>query len=83
MILIMQIYKALFVIYYYISLLQTKIWGLGSVVVECSPPTSEISGSNLGPGASCWKLGSYLPMPGGLQCTMHWFPPPSKLPVAI
>ena len=27
-------------------------------------------------GASCWKVGSYLPMPGGLQCSMHWFPPP-------
>ena len=26
--------------------------------------------------ASCWKVGSYLPMPGGLQCSMHWFPPP-------
>ena len=40
-------------------------------------------GSNLGPGASCWKVGSYLPMPSGLQCSMHWFPPPVKLPVAI
>ena len=29
------------------------------------------AGSNLGPGASCWKVGSYMPMPGGLQCTMH------------
>ena len=36
------------------------------------------SGSNLGPGASCWKAGSYLLMPGGLQCSMHWFPPPVK-----
>ena len=34
------------------------------------------AGSNLGPGASCWKVGSYLPMPGGLQCSVHWFPPP-------
>ena len=23
---------------------------------------------NLGAGTSCWKIGSYLPMPGGLQC---------------
>ena len=57
--------------------------GLGGVAVrdsnlEFSPPTSEAAGSNLGPGASCWKVGtgSYLPMPGGLQCNMHWFPPP-------
>ena len=30
------------------------------------PPTSEAAGLNLRPGASCWKVGSYLPMPGGL-----------------
>ena len=47
--------------------------------MEFSPPTSEAAGSNLGPGASCWKVGSYLPMPGGLHCNMHWFPPPVKL----
>ena len=41
---------------------------------------SEAAGSNLGPGASCWKVGSYLPMPGGLQCSMHWFPPPVNYP---
>ena len=35
---------------------------------------------NLGPGASCWKVGSYLPMPGGLQCSVHWFPPPVNYP---
>ena len=23
---------------------------------------------------SCWKVGSYLPMAGSLQCSMHWFP---------
>ena len=51
--------------------------------LEFSPPTSEAAGSNLGPGPSCWKVGSYLLMPGGLQCRMHWFPPPVKLPVAI
>ena len=44
--------------------------------------TSEAVGSNLGPGASCWKVGSYLPMPSGLQYSMHWFPPPVKLPIA-
>ena len=22
---------------------------------------------------SCWKVGSYLPMAGGLQCSMHLF----------
>ena len=63
--------------------------GLGGVVViECSPPTSEAVGSNLGPGASCWKVGSYLPMPGGLQCRIltNYYalvPPPVKLSVAI
>ena len=41
---------------------------------------SEATGSNLGRGASCWKVGSYLPMPGGLQCNMHWFPPPVNYP---
>ena len=40
----------------------------------------EAASSNLGPGASCWKVGSYLPMPGGLQCSMHWFPPPVNYP---
>ena len=45
--------------------------GLGGVAVRVLA-----AGSNLGPGASCWKVGSYLPMPGGLQCSMHWFPPP-------
>ena len=29
----------------------------------------------------CWKVGSYLPMPGGLQCSMHWFPPPVNYPL--
>ena len=43
--------------------------GLGGVVVELLPPTP--AGSNLGPGASCWKVGGYLPMPGGLQCSIH------------
>ena len=28
---------------------------------------------------SCWKVGSYLPMAGGLQYSMHWFPPPVNL----
>ena len=41
-----------------------------------SPPTAEAAGLNLRPGASCWKVGSYLLMPGGLQCTMQWFSPP-------
>ena len=27
----------------------------------------EVVGSNLSPGTSCWKVGSYLPIPGGLQ----------------
>ena len=48
--------------------------GLGGVAVRV------LAGSNLGPGASCWKVGSYLPMPGGLQCSMHWFPPPVNYP---
>ena len=54
----------------------------GSVVLrlEFSPPTSEAAGSNLGPGPSFWKVGSYLPMPGGLQCSVHWFPPPINYP---
>ena len=50
--------------------------GLSGVVVEFSPPTSEAAGSNLWPGASCWKVGSYLPMASALQCSMHWFLPP-------
>ena len=29
------------------------------------------------------EVGSYLLMPGGLQCSMHWFPPPVQLPIAI
>ena len=58
----------------------TGVGGRGGVVVEYTPPTSEVAGSNLGPGASCWKVGSYLPMPGGLQCSMHWFPPPVNYP---
>ena len=57
--------------------------GLGGVVVKFSPPTSEAAGSNLGAGASCWKVGSYLPMPGGLQYSMHWFPPPVNYPSSI
>ena len=32
-----------------------------------SPPTSEAAGSNHVRGASCWKVGSYLVMSGGLQ----------------
>ena len=52
-------------------------------MLEFLHPTSEAAGSNLEPGASCWKIGSYLPMSGRLQCSMHWFPPPVKLPVAI
>ena len=54
----------------------------GSVVwrVEFSRPTSEATGLNLGPGTSCWKVGSYLPMPGGLQCSMPWFPLPVNYP---
>ena len=57
-----------------ISSLFGFLWGLGGVVVRVL--TSNLCGSNLGPGPSCWKVGSYLPMPGGLQCSMHWFPPP-------
>ena len=48
--------------------------------LEFSPPTSEAAGSNLRPGASCWKVDSYLPMPGGLQCSMHSLPPPVNYP---
>ena len=32
-----------------------------------SPLTFQAAGSNLGPGTSCLKVGSYLPMPVGLQ----------------
>ena len=54
----------------------------GSVVerLEFSPPTSEAPCLNLEPGALCWKVGSYFPMPGGLQCSMHYFPPPVNYP---
>ena len=54
--------------------------GLGGVAVRVLTPTSEAASSNLMLGASCWKVGSYLPMPGGLQCSMHWFPPPVNYP---
>ena len=37
-------------------------------LLECSPSTSNVAGSNHSLGASCWKVGSYLPMPGSLQC---------------
>ena len=61
--------------------------GLGGVLVEFSPPTSEAAGSNLGLGTSCWKVSSYLPMPGGTHCSMHWFPPlvnyPSQYNLAV
>ena len=52
----------------------------GGVVVQFSPPTSEAAGSNLGLGPSCWKGCSYLPMPGGSQCSVHWFPQPVNYP---
>ena len=39
---------------------------------------AKAAGSNLELGASWWKVCSYLPMPGDLQCCMHWFPPPVK-----
>ena len=42
--------------------------GLGGVAVRVLAFNYEVAGSNLGPGASCRKVGSYLPMPGGLQC---------------
>ena len=51
--------------------------GLGGVVVRVL--ASEAAGSNLRPGTSCWKV-SYLLMPGGLQCSMYWFPPPANYP---
>ena len=35
--------------------------------LECSPSTTEVAGFNQVQGALCWKFGSYLPMPGGLQ----------------
>ena len=38
--------------------------------LEFLPPTSE-AGLNLGAGASCWKVGGDLLMPGGLECSMH------------
>ena len=30
--------------------------------------TSEVTTLDLGPGASCWKVGSYLLIASGLQC---------------
>ena len=36
--------------------------------LECSPSTSEVAGSNLDTGGSCWKVGSYLLVNIGLQC---------------
>ena len=42
----------------------------GSVMLglECSPSTSVVPHWNLSPGTACWKVGSYMPMPSGLQC---------------
>ena len=65
----------------FVHLPPSLFWGVGGSVVkrlEFSPQTSEATGSNLGPGASCGKVGSYLPMPRGLQ--LHWFPPPVNYP---
>ena len=57
-----------------------KKGGISGVVVEFSHPVSEAASSNLGLGVPCWKVGSYLPMPDGLQCGMHWFPPSVNYP---
>ena len=45
--------------------------GLGGVMVEFSPPTSEATGSNLEPGASCWKVGSWWRKPVHIYCTVN------------
>ena len=37
-------------------------------MVRVLSSTSEVAVWNLGLGTSCWKGGSYLLMPGGLQC---------------
>ena len=57
-------------------LLQTWFGRLGGVAVRVLASNS----LRAGPGASCWKVGSYLSMPSGLQCSMHWFPPPINYP---
>ena len=36
--------------------------------LKCSPSNSEVASLNLDQGTSCWKVGSDLSMPGGLQC---------------
>ena len=54
------------------------LWGLGGVVLTSNLCDRRFE-SRAGP--SCWKVGSYLPMPGGLQCSMHWFPPPVNYPL--
>ena len=56
--------------------LQLRERGLDGVVVEFLPTTPEAAGSNFGLGTA-GKL-----MAGGLQCSMHWFPPPIELPLA-
>ena len=38
--------------------------------IEHLPSTSDIGGSNPSQDASCWEVGSYLPMPSGLQWGM-------------
>ena len=35
--------------------------------LNCSTSTSKVAGLNLDPGTLGWKVGSSLPMPGGLQ----------------
>ena len=48
------------------NIMTINILSGGSVVLrlECPPSTFDIASSNLSPDTSCWKVGSYLPMPG-------------------
>ena len=51
---------------YYLHLSILFIWVLTSLSTLYSHSTSEVACSNLSPGTSYWKVGHYLPMPGGL-----------------
>ena len=74
-----QAYTLMF-FHLFVQFMQIFEWGAIIHLIKVKGSLKVQVGSNLGPGTSCWKVGSYLPMPGGLQCSMHWFPPPVNYP---
>ena len=41
----------------------------------------DAAGASVSAGENGRSVGSYLPMPDDLQCSMHWFPPPVNYPL--